>query len=361
MRTAQKHLKQQGMVSILVTMLLMIVITLIVLGFAQISRRNQRQTTDRQLSTQAFYAAETGINDTRNLIKNALAAGTAIPAKPDCTNGSGPTAAFYGGASGLNPTIDAATNVSYSCVIVDPAPTTLAFNDIGPSGTVIPITTTTPIARLNLQWTSKDGTATPTNGCPTGVNAVFSSTAAWSCGYGILRLDLVPTSGALSFAGLQSSTMTSFLVPLRSGGTGTMSFTSNGSNDLKGTSCNDSRCLMQINSGLGGTQYYLRLKSVYKDSGLQITATDASGNPIGIQGSQAVIDVTGKAQDILRRVQVHVPLTDANNSLLPDNAVETTDAICKRFVTMDGYFQSYAASAVSGLTSITSPANPLCQ
>jgi Tfp pilus assembly protein PilX len=59
--------KQAGMVAIMVTMILMIVISLIVVGFAQISRRNQRQALDRQLSTQAFYAAETGVNDASDL------------------------------------------------------------------------------------------------------------------------------------------------------------------------------------------------------------------------------------------------------------------------------------------------------
>src|SRR5688572_29540682 len=129
--------KQRGMVSILVTMLLMIVISLIVLGFAQVSRRNQRQATDRQLSSQAFYAAETGINDARNLIKGALATSTTIPPKPDCTPGSGPAAAFYGS---LTPALDAANNVAYSCLMVDPAPAELVYDGITNKGTIIPVT-----------------------------------------------------------------------------------------------------------------------------------------------------------------------------------------------------------------------------
>src|SRR3954463_2749341 len=120
----QRQVKERGMVSILVTMLLMVVITLIVLGFAQISRRNQRQAVDRQLSTQAFYAAEAGINDARNLIKTALSSGATIPAKTDCTNGSGPAAAFY---STLSPSLDTPNNVSYTCLMVDPAPKDLLY------------------------------------------------------------------------------------------------------------------------------------------------------------------------------------------------------------------------------------------
>ena len=59
----------------------MIVMSLIVLGFAQISRRNQRESLDRQLSTQAFYAAESGVNDARELITTAAQNNQAIPAK----------------------------------------------------------------------------------------------------------------------------------------------------------------------------------------------------------------------------------------------------------------------------------------
>jgi len=45
--TSVDQSKQRGMVAIMITMILMIVISLIVLGFAQISRRNQRQSLDR--------------------------------------------------------------------------------------------------------------------------------------------------------------------------------------------------------------------------------------------------------------------------------------------------------------------------
>jgi Tfp pilus assembly protein PilX len=82
---------QTGMVSIMVTMLLMLVITLIVLGFAQVSRREQIQTLDRQLSAQAFFAAESGVNDAISVIKQRLAQGLPISDKTACsTNPSDP-------------------------------------------------------------------------------------------------------------------------------------------------------------------------------------------------------------------------------------------------------------------------------
>ncbi|HSX16630.1 MAG TPA: PilX N-terminal domain-containing pilus assembly protein [Patescibacteria group bacterium] len=366
--TDKQQWKQRGMVSILVTMLLMIVISLIVLGFAQISRRNQRQSLDRQLSTQAFYAAEAGINDARNLIKNAINSGTAVPAKTDCTNGSGAAAAFYGA---LTPALDSTNNVSYTCLMVDPTPKTLLYNDIHTSSTVIPLisATGTNFASVKLTFLSKDGTANPSSGCPTSASAVFSTTSAWTasgCGYGVLRFDLVPTNGSLTMSGLQDKTMTSFLVPVSSGGTTTIAYpatspvSSTNANNRVATTCTATGCSMTI-SGLSTNQYYMRVSAVYKDVSLIVSASDSGGSALSLQGAQAVIDTTGKAQDVLRRVQVHIPLTPSSSNQLSDYAIESTDAICKRFVTMDGYFQSYAASAVSGLTSITTPPNPLCQ
>ena len=53
---------QDGLVSIIIVVILMIVISIIVLSFAKVVRNEQRQTLDRQLSTQAYYAAESGVN-----------------------------------------------------------------------------------------------------------------------------------------------------------------------------------------------------------------------------------------------------------------------------------------------------------
>jgi Tfp pilus assembly protein PilX len=352
--------RQAGMISILVTLILLIVISLIVLGFAQISRRNQRQTLDRQLSSQAFYAAETGVNDVRNLINQALAVGGTIYAKPDCTPGSGGAAAFY---SGLNATIDAGSNVSYPCVMVDPSPASLAYSDIGTTGTVIPMTNASgaPFTSIKLTWQSKSGSATPTVSCPASAAGVFSPTSTWNCGYGVLRFDLVPTSGGgLNTATLQDTTLTSFLVPVPSSATTSMGYAnSRNGNNLVATRCTNTECTMTI-TGLSSNQYYMRVLSLYKSVSMQVSATDASGTA-DIQGAQALVDATGKAQDIIRRIQVRVPLTASSTNLLSDYAIQTYDSICKRFTAMDGYFQSSASAAVPGLTSVTIPPNQLCQ
>jgi Tfp pilus assembly protein PilX len=79
---------QDGMASILITILMMIVVSLVVLGFSQVTRTEQRESLNRQLSMQAFYAAESGINDAYSVISSDISTNTAIPSQTSCNPGS---------------------------------------------------------------------------------------------------------------------------------------------------------------------------------------------------------------------------------------------------------------------------------
>lgn len=348
--------RQAGMVAIMVTLILMIVISLIVLGFAQISRRNQRQALDRQLSTQAFYAAETGVNDAAKLLRD-TPAGTAIPPKPDCASTGG---GFYNSLTASS-VLDSAANVAYTCLIVDPSPPSLVYGNIGSTGTVVPITAASgTIDRITLIWQSKDGTTTPANNCPTTAASVFSTAASWNCGYGVLRFDLVPTAGSHTSSSLQAATMSSHVVPLRPGSTGTpqpLAYATGGSSNRIGTVCVNTQCSLTLTFAAPQSQYYMRLMSLYKDVSMQITAS-SGGTPVNLTGTQALIDVTGKAEDVLRRIQVRLPLAGSSANQLSDYGLAVTRPICKRFSVMDGFFLSDAENAVPGVSAVTS--NPLC-
>lgn len=348
----KNKLKQAGAVSIMVTIILMIVISLVVLGFAQLSRRNSRQALDQQLNQQAFYAAETGVNDAAALIKEAVEGGSTIPSKTGCDDSG--TGGFYSSLVGVGSKaeLDDSANVEYTCLLVDPTPNTLRYDDIGMDSIVVPINPESSIDELTLTWQTKEETTTPTSGCPGSANGQFSPTDDWDCGYGVLRFDLVPTAGNSTAQQLQDNTMTSFLVPLSSGGQSFIGFSPSrsNSNNRVGAQCSNSGCSMDIRS-LGAGQYHMRISSLYKNVSLSITAS-SGGDPVGLTGAQAVIDATGKAQDVLRRIQVYLPLTVP--SLHSDYAIQSTDSICKRYSVMTGFFESQA-----GAESFTS--NPLCE
>ncbi len=342
------------MISIMTTMVLMIVITLIVLGFAQLSRRNQRESLDRQLSTQAFYAAETGVNDARRLIQTAMTTGTPIADKTAC-GGAWPVGA-------LVPVIDASANVRYSCLLVDASPKVLRYSDVGTTSIVVPMAGKggATFSSIRLAWQAKTG-GTPTAGCPTTLpvgagNGQFSSTAIWTCGYGVLRFDLVPASGAThTVDSLRNGTMTTFAVPFASGGVASIPYAAStaNANNVRGVICSNTECSLTINLSAPQNSYYLRISSLYRNVSLQISGANAAGTQLEVDGAQAVIDSTGRAQDVLRRIQVNVPLANSSENQLSDYAIQTTDSICKRFAALAGYYDSF----VGGVTST----NRMCQ
>lgn len=321
---------QSGMVSIMVSLVLMIVLSLVVLGFAQISRRNQRVTLDRQLSTQAFYAAESGVNDAVNAIK---AAGKADPK----TNCSPATSGIYNGISNV---LNAANQVSYSCLLVDPTPPSLQYTTIKSSGTIVPIISASGanISKITLVWHSD--AQSPLSGCSAsfGVGSFLPATpSGWRCGYGVLRFDLVKANGNQSANGYQSNTMTTFAVPLSGGGGNQITFGPN-ANATTTVSCTANNCTLTI-VGLNSNTYFMRVSSIYHDaSNLIVTPSDAAGTALQTTSAQALIDSTGKAQDVLRRIQVRIPYNgSSSDNQLPMNGLGSTDSICKRFSIMPGW------------------------
>ena len=86
-------------------------------------------------------------------------------------------------------------------------------------------------------------------------------------------------------------------------------------------------------NGLVGNEYYLRVKPIYGSAAITVKATTPSG-AAQLVGAQALIDVTGKATDVVRRIQVRVKANNLVGSV-PLYGLEGTDKICKKF-SIDG-------------------------
>ncbi len=346
--TKLRH-SQRGIISIMTAMVLMIIISLIVFGFAQLSRRNQRQTLDRQLSTQAFYAAESGVNDARELLQSAIVGGTPLQSKTECTVTR--PASFY---ASINPDLDPSSDIKYSCLLVDVTPKSLNYNSVGSTAIVVPVVSAdgmiAPISKIELKVHSETGGASSASGCPIATATVFSPVSGWpnDCDYGVLRFDLVPVSAPnLTIDTLRSSTMTTFAVPFSTGGSPLLTYAGGAANSLVGMPCTSTDCNLTIDvASLAQDSYYMRITSLYQEVSLQVVATDAVGNPLKLKDTQAVVDVTGKAGDVLRRIQVSIPLRSTSQNQLADHAIQTTDNICKRYAVMDGFYNN---TAIGGL------------
>ncbi|HEY1835624.1 MAG TPA: hypothetical protein VGG13_02260 [Candidatus Saccharimonadales bacterium] len=368
--------RQAGAAAILITMVTMIVVSLIVIGFAMISRREQSNTLDQQLSTQAFYAAESGVNDARSVILADLNTPAGIPPKTSCTTDV--TTGAYNENYPVPPankngvSLDSAHNVSYTCLLVDPAVTTLQYNDVGDQSKVVPITASATIHKIQITWSPATNPDSNLSSCPGSTNQTFSPATAtgWTCGYGVLRMDAVPTNGTLTggvgAGSLESKTLTAFFEPQKSGGGAGLPYSQKGqANVAAATSCaananrkitQKTKCTATV-TGLASANsksFSLRLNSLYSQSNVTIQVYGQGGNALTITGAQATVDVTGNANGVLRRILVHLPLTTSSN-LIPDDAIETNGALCKRFEVAPNYF------SIPGDIEDADPNNVMCQ
>jgi Tfp pilus assembly protein PilX len=369
MLNSKKHVSSQaGIASLMVTMVLMIVISLIVLGFAQVARREQRNTLDRQLSTQAFYAAESGINDAQDAIDAAIQSNTAITSKTGCKDN--PSGSIYDNrAHPIGYDVNSAQGVKYTCLLVSTQVPQLT-KQLGLDGEwvipVYPVQADGSPARVNnlrFTWPPEVAGNTDVSGCQ-GINNPTLIGYSNKCDYGTLRIDLVPVPASgpgsnPSRASLAASDMVLFAYPSNNGGSFAYSTGKSGGSSHQATArCNSSNCSMDVtglNAGVGAT-YYARVHMLYKGTGSGSVAIDAGGvgSPIAFSGAQAQIDSTGKAQDVLRRLRVTINLNSTYQ--YSPYAVMTRDSICKRYAITDGVAPDYQVPS-----SEADPAsNPMC-
>lgn len=335
MRRLNNQKAEQGFVSIVVTMILMIVLTLVVLSFSQLSRREQRSALDRQLSTQAFYAAESGIND---YLKALSTLDLSLPANQSRDNCNDPPPVV-----GMDSKLDVTNKVEYTCVLYRTKPPNLKYNNVTDSQpTIVPISNDN-LSKLKISWSSTDGTYnTPLSASP----APLTTQPAWTSSAGMLRIMLIPRKDIRRDRYIDS-TFNGFLYPANGpqNSSGSMDFGSgvgitksgllqNGNCHNNSTPLNCNMTIDNIPAASGTKGWFIVMWSIYR-SPENVVLTCVQGGGAGTEtpciGAQVIIDATGKAQDVIRRVEVRKPLQDNAGSFLP-LGFQTVNSICKQIV-----------------------------
>ncbi len=344
MRKNQKiQTDEGGLISIAVTMIIAAMLTLMAVGFAKLSGREFRQALDQQLSSQAFYAAESGIN-------------AAIINPSRTTSCSSPTP------------ISTDSSAAVTCVLVNDEPTTLEYSDISDAGsTVIPLhsSDTVPIASVTISWQSKDGKSVFSNDC----DGKLFKPSDWGDKTPVMSAMLIPSQGFANRDDLNSKTQKLLLYPSAAGSCGATAgqYAASNNHANKGghgnANCDTSNtpkyCSVVINGldgVVGGSEYVLRLISVYNHATVSVTARDTAGNDVKFEDAQVEIDSTGKASDVVRRLKVNIPHTDNKwaNKLYPEFTVESMNGLCKRLVVVPG------SPVVVQKPIDLDPLNPMC-
>lgn len=347
MRKKEKIIKnQQGMASMVIVILIMMLLTLIVTSMTRNANREQRQALDRQLNSQAFYAAESGINDARDYYtQHANDASNPAPTEKNTCDGlpgSNPGDQFpppYHSQVG-NGTNN--TTAGYSCVLYDANPESLDFSDLPvDSSAITPIEDKSggPIVSLTFTWKRPSTASYDFSNCSGLFNANFPKTLT-GCDAGVLRAELIdpePTDRAT----LINNDFLAYLAPSSSGIAVSKSYasaTGPGQGAKWQGACSgisDGKCQITVNFGAtvrSTLMLHLRSFYIHNNVGIEgVTIDPVTGNPrpIEFNNAQMMVDSTGHASDELKRLQVRVPLNTYGNAFYPEAAVQTSDSICK--------------------------------
>lgn len=332
---------QKGFVSIIVSMVIITVITLITIGYATAMSREQRQSLNRQLSTQAYYAAESGINETMADVGLLIEQSGTIPKQLECQD--------IEDTVHIKDNYGSNTGVSIPCVIINPDPLNILFQNQTTNNfkaKYFKLAASADTASIRISWGAANGAET------TGTlldeffpqNPSYPSLVDWPTNVGAVNIIMVPFSTNDSRDSIIANTAHFKLVPTARSSASDVSYvvTSNkpdysGTPSLTGANCSRASmfsspptqldCSVVITNVPTSGELNFVISSLYRANDIMIEAFDSTGTIKPISGVQVEIDVTAKSTDILRRINVRLPIQ--NDITRPYPAFEASTDICK--------------------------------
>lgn len=358
-----KITSQRGIASIIVVFIITILISLVSLGFARLMDRALRDVSSKQLGVAADYAAQSGLNDTIGFVKKNP--GASVTDCADVSNSSTALGSYISSTAG-GPKITTDGNTEYTCVLIDPEPGDILFQDLPPynSQVIKLLPNSGTLEKLLFSWqapaSAGGNTKNPISSGGNGLDTEF----AWGQQNNyppLLRITLYPITTDDEVP-KPANIRTFFLYPNQ--GSGTVGAGGYGSASTSGAfmsgNCNaagdtspintagfagsaDFQCntvidnLPQTINGLSVGYFYVRLTPLYLASDVSIKGNATGGGSAEFRGAQSVVDVTGKSGEAVRRIQARVSTAGeggiiAGNHSIPEDAAVSAGTICKRLI-----------------------------
>ena len=328
---------EKGVISIIVTMVFIIVVGLIVLGFGEISRNQSRQTLDNQLSTASYYAAQSGINTILDKIINNQ---TFI--NSECV----PSVSNLGIIS-----FNSNSSSKITCATWTNKVSTLMWDDISVNKSQTAYIPLTGPYTLIVKWHNVGNSAIIAD---SNCDGKFYDSVSWSSkcpSAGVLRLNISSGLGpsCTDRYCLNNNSQTYFLIPQFSTDDITQDFTY----DKKPVRYYSKDLTFKINCTNSNPCKYINMRSIYSDSGVKIT------NLTGAQfdGSQASIDVTAVTNGVARRVVAQANIAQNSPVSSSDFSIVSTKSLCKnvKVSNTDGSPGGLTFDSFSGYAPSTGP------
>lgn len=370
MRDARKIVKNQdGAVAIFIVIFFALLLSVITLGFVRLTSQDQHQALVTDLSQSAFDSAEAGVEDAkRALIQYTKACGGADDAQcqaytqafqaNQCSTLAGPLAAQLGLSTDGKGAVRVETNSddktldqAYTCLKISLSTADYIRKIEANTSDLVPLRGTGNFSSVTINWflASDAGLAPgaefslPRIGGADYSPAQFPSQELWGeATPPVMRVQLIEhNKNAFSQRSLEDGSSTLFLYPTENSGVAgnQVAFTRYArkspnepvqvtcTKDTGGYACSATLLLSGSLAMNPSKAAYLRVTSLYKGSTYQL---QLNGGAVQFNGVQPSVDSTGRANTIYRRVQSRIRFDEATGGY-PENALETTNDICKDF------------------------------
>lgn len=377
---------ETGGVSIFIVIFTALLMTIVTTSFIQIMVRNQQQATNSDLSQSAYDAALAGVEDAKRLLlhldacsrsgascnPNVAAIKTALSSDDCDTLEKGGLDVSFSTNNGEVPVGGPDDNQAYTCVTIK-TNTPSVDDKLTPrdNSKTIPLRGVTPFDSIQLSWytgkdvkdgnNSTDGTATdPTVSWPS-----LPADPAWESNDGknntppIMRAQLIQYKkgenidlGTFSSKGTTNA-RTAFLYPSFLAGDSTTvqpyfnqdsRLNVNGAGNVPRTAHCDNgmgdtyKCsvILALPDPVGGDEdsrtAYLQLGALYLNIPTSFEVKLFNGStPVDFDNVQPIVDSTGRASDLFRRVRANVSINSVPLPV-PDAALNVNGDLCKNFV-----------------------------
>lgn len=386
--------RQSGAVSLFVVVFTILLMSVVTISFLRIMTNDQEQAANNDLSQSAYDSALAGVEDAKRALLAYKKTCTTNPT--DCstwtTNVSSATCnagIVYSGVVGsgvgtseikIQQSLtggDQALDQAYTCVTMQ-LDTPNYVSDLSQNGSeLIPLETNNgdSFERIRIEWFSKDDVSTDDGSVTIGsvgaakpLPQVTDTTSGWDSNTPpVIRAQFMQTpSGDITLSDFDvaeagsSNTNTLFLYPSTNGAT-TATLTDRDSRQEKGSptpqpadSAADTpyltRCERNVSAGayacsitltvpapIGDTTRgtaFLRLTSLYNQASVRVTMLSSAGSVVSFNEVQPIIDATGRANTVYRRVLARVNLYDTGFPY-PSAAVDVGSNFCKDFGVTD--------------------------
>jgi hypothetical protein len=350
-----KKLDQRGAVAIISVVIFSMIVTVLITAYLRSAVVHQQESVNYDFSNRAFYAAESGVQDTIRVIR---ADNTMLADKSDCDPSIGSDADFGAADFGL----------SYNCQLVTIAPAEITGSvEPNKKSAMIKLEPSVPVGSdtsLVVRWSLKvqpGSTSTVLYPRDDG-SKLFSPITKWLLNndqdkllHPALKVAVIDHPSTSPFQREDINQRVVFLNPTnQDNDEGAVNFNKadnsiavqqeemlnnaqcyesdevvDDSVNMKSYSCKQTIDIDDYFSG--GSTVYVRVGSIYRSTSFSIELLNG-GAPVTLNNSQVVIDVTGKSGDsTYRRVKQAVPLSNYQVQYGPDAAIVAGEGICKQF------------------------------